>query len=104
MGSGGCASCALKVHRCKTFWDAYVAWREGTGQSGGGPHGGVRVGVEPGAALMTAVATGEAWKLRAIGVGVGRRGSLDVAGGGALAASLLLMFCRGDNYRQEVRM
>lgn len=62
------------------------------------------MGGGPGVALMMAVATGEAWKLRVTGEGVGRRGSLDVGRGGALAGSLLLMFCRGENHSQEVRM
>lgn len=80
----------LKLHKCKTRWAAYVAWRGGPGQTGGGPHAGVRMGAEPGVELM--VAAGETWKLRAIDEGAGRRGSLDAAGGGALVASLLLMF------------
>lgn len=82
----------VKLPRCKTCSGAYVAWRGGAGQSGGGPHAGVKVGAEPGVGLMVAVAAGDAWKLRAMGEGAGRRGSLDVAGGGALAVSLLLMF------------
>lgn len=82
----------LKLHRFQTCRGAYVAWRGGAGQSGGGPHAGVRVGAEPGVGLMVAAAAGETWKLRAMGEGAGRRGSLDAAGGGALAASLLLMF------------
>lgn len=72
---------------------AYAVGRGGARQSGGGPVAGV--GAEPGVAVMVAAA-GEAWKLRAIDEGAGRRGSLEAAGGGAPAASpLLLMFCRG---------
>lgn len=50
------------------------------------------MGAEPGFGLMVVVAAGETWKLRATDEGEGRRGSLDATGGGALAASLLLMF------------
>lgn len=97
VGNQECARSVLKLHRCKTCWGAYVVWRGGAGQSGGGPHAGVRVGAEPRVGLMVAVVAGETWKLRAMVEGAGRRGSLDVAAGGALAASLLLMFCRGEN-------
>lgn len=82
----------LKLQRWKTCRGAYIAWRGEAGQSGGGPHAGVRVGTEPGVELMVAVAAGETWKLRAMDEGAGHAGSLDAAGGGALAALMLLMF------------